>query len=221
MKTSETIIVSPNVKKKLFDTLICSFEIVIFGYFINYSFPYKIIAFVALSHTAFIISRNINHQLISFAQLFKNTFKTRTIIYLFIGIQMGLTAAMYYRGSITMPVLPNLIKPFSIIAVSIGITEELFFRGFIQTQLNRINTYWAILFAAFTHTAYKTSLFISPATIIPHENIPFFMIASFIAFIILGILKQQSKNLLPSIIAHAAFDLVVYAEITQTPWWVW
>jgi membrane protease YdiL (CAAX protease family) len=222
MNATEPLKMMPRrTKKAVLDAIVCSIEILIFAYFINYPFPYKIIAFIPLIMVAFIISRHINSPIISFQLLFRNTLSLRMGVYIIIGFQLGLAAAMYYRGNSGIPILPDFFKPFAFVAASIGIMEELFFRGFIQTQMNRLHAYFAVFFAALAHAAYKVSLFLSPATPIPHENITLFFIYSFAAYIILGILTNKSKNLLPAIIAHAIFDLVVYAETSQAPWWVW
>ncbi len=221
MNTAEPIKgMTRSTKKAVLDAIACSIEIVIFGYFISFSFPYKTIAFIPLFLIAFIISRHVNSPIISFLHLFRKTFTLRMSIYLIIGFQLGMAAAMYYRGNLGMPVLPDVIKPFSIVAVSIGIMEELFFRGFIQTQMNQLNAYFAIFFSALAHAAYKASLFLSPNAI-PHEHLILFFVGSFGAFIVLGLLRQQSKNLLPAIVTHAVFDLVVYSEVSHIPWWVW
>lgn len=222
MNPSEPLKMMPRrTKKAVFDTIVCSIEILIFGYFINYPFPYKIIAFIPLIMVAFVISRHVNSPMTSFQLLFRNTLTLRTGVYIIIGFQLGLAAAMYYRGSSGIPIFPDFFKPFAFVAASIGIMEELFFRGFIQTQMTRLHTNFALFFAALAHTAYKASLFLSPAADQPHDNIILFIGYSFAAYIILGILKNKSKSLLPAIIAHAIFDLVVYAEVVHAPWWVW
>lgn len=44
---------------------------------------------------------------------------------------------------------------------------------------------------------------------------------TFVAGIIFGTIKHFSKSILPSFIAHALFDIWVYAEFVSAPWWVW
>jgi membrane protease YdiL (CAAX protease family) len=137
-----------------------------------------------------------------------------------IGFQMGIAGAIYYRGSFGMPALPTTIKSFAFVAVGIGITEELVFRGFIQGRLSKLHPGFAIVFAALAHATYKACLFLSPA-VTYHYSIVLFYTWSLAAFILMGLLRYYSKSIVPAIIVHAVFDYIVYAESTTAPWWVW
>ena len=107
-----------------------------------------------------------------------------------------------------------------VVAVSVAIIEELVFRGFIQGQISKLNIDFAMVFAAFAHASYKACLFLSPAAI-PQQHLVSYFIWSFGAYVVLGFLKNYSKSIVPVIIAHVIFDLIVYAEVLQAPWWVW
>jgi len=52
-------------------------------------------------------------------------------------------------------------------------------------------------------------------------NIEFLAFWTIIAGIIIGTIKNMAKSLLPSLITHALFDILVYAENIAAPWWVW
>jgi hypothetical protein len=39
--------------------------------------------------------------------------------------------------------------------------------------------------------------------------------------VIFGLLRQVSGSVAPSMVAHAAFDLLVYGALARAPWWVW
>ena len=83
-----------------------------------------------------------------------------------------------------------------------------------------LNTNFAVLFAAFAHAFYKVCLFLSPAA--PYQqDLTAFFFWSFAAYVALGLLRFYSKSMIPVIISHAVFDLIVYAEILEAPWWVW
>lgn len=203
--------------KILGDAVLCSLALAVFAFCINFTFPLKIFAFIALALAAFIISRNKNEFIIPTV---KYIFNPWVIVYCIIGLQMGIAGAMYYRGSFGMPVLPLAIRSFVWVAVCIGITEELVFRGFIQGLLSKLHPGFAIVFAALAHATYKACLFISPAADY-HYSIMLFYTWSFGAFILIGILRHYSKSILPAIIIHAVFDFLVYAESINAPWWVW
>jgi membrane protease YdiL (CAAX protease family) len=207
-------------QRAVLDALLCSLGLAIFAYLVTNPFPYKITALFPLLITAFIISRQIKSPLRTFKLLFENVSSLKIAIYTIIGIQMGLAAAMYHRGSLGMTVLPEAFRSFALIAASIGILEELVFRGFIQGRLMLLNTNFAVLFAAFAHAFYKVCLFLSPAA--PYQqDLTAFFFWSFAAYVALGLLRFYSKSMIPVIISHAVFDLIVYAEILEAPWWVW
>jgi membrane protease YdiL (CAAX protease family) len=210
--------VPPN--NALLDAILCSAGFAWFAYLIIYPFPLKTAALIPLSASAYIMSRNINWSLFSRKFLLQKFSPKRMIASNLIGLQMGIIGAMYYRGSFGMPVFPSAIRGFAMTAVCIGILEELLFRGFIQGRLLKLNPGFAILFAAFAHATYKVFLFISPAS--QHlPSIALFYIWTIGASIVIGLLRYYSKSIVPAIIVHAIFDLLVYAENLQAPWWVW
>jgi membrane protease YdiL (CAAX protease family) len=203
--------------KILADAVLCSLALAVFAFCINFAFPLKAFAFIALALAAFIIGRNRSEFIIPSV---KYIFNPLVIVSCVIGLQMGIAGAMYYRGSFGMPVLPAVVRNFVWIAVCIGIMEELVFRGFVQGLLSKLHPGFAIVFAALAHATYKACLFISPAADY-HYSIMLFYTWSFGAFILIGILRHYSKSILPAIIVHAVFDLLVYAENFTAPWWVW
>jgi membrane protease YdiL (CAAX protease family) len=78
----------------------------------------------------------------------------------------------------------------------------------------------AITGAALIHAGYKAGLFLSPSTM----NITpvwLFFSWSFGAFLLIGLLRYFSNSIWPAILAHAVFDLLVYAENAEPPVWVW
>jgi membrane protease YdiL (CAAX protease family) len=192
------------------DAVLCSVCLIAFSYLAVYSFPIKAAAFV--------ISRHVSRG--SYRISWKDIFSARMLVYCSIGLLMGIAGAMYYRGSFGMPVFPAITRNFVWVAVCIGVMEELVFRGFIQGQVSKLHPGLAIVFAAFAHTTYKVFLFLSPAAQ-QHHSVFLFFTWTFGAFLLIGWLKYFSKSIIPAILVHAVFDLLVYAENSAAPWWVW
>jgi membrane protease YdiL (CAAX protease family) len=71
-----------------------------------------------------------------------------------------------------------------------------------------------------SHTGYKVFLFLSHAVIV-NVDTGFLALFTFLAGVVFGTLKYISGSLIPAITAHALFDIIVYAEFVQAPWWVW
>ncbi|MBI5370954.1 MAG: CPBP family intramembrane metalloprotease [Sphingobacteriales bacterium] len=202
------------------DALLCSTGLVLFGYFIGYPVPVKLAAFIPLALAGYIISRQPGLLIRAAGDLTKESSTVQLLLYVLAGFLMGLAAAFYYRGSYSMPLLPGFFRGFVLIAVCIGILEELVFRGFIQGILQGRHAGLAIGIAALAHACYKAALFLSPAAEGSHPLYLFFT-WSLGAFILLGLLRYYSRSLLPPVIVHAVFDLLVYAENAEAPWWVW
>jgi len=219
MKRPGTIITVPATNWKIMtDAILCSGCIILFAYLVVFPFPTKAAAFIPLTIAASVISHRVSTD--SFYLLWQDIFSAKMLVYYIIGFLMGTAGAMYYRGSFGMPVLPATVRSFAGVAVCIGVMEELVFRGFIQGQVSKLHPGFAIVFAAFAHTTYKVFLFLSPAAP-EYHSIGLFYTWTFGAFISIGLLRHYSKSIIPAIIVHAVFDLLVYAENLQAPWWVW
>jgi membrane protease YdiL (CAAX protease family) len=204
----------------LSEAIICSLGLMFFSFFIQYKFPLQILAFVALLISAFIISRNLR----SLSDLKKITgenisFKI-TLLYTIFGIALGIVLAVYYRWYLETSLFPGSVHLFVIAAALIGCMEELVFRGFIQEYVKKINGPFSILFSTLSHTGYKCCLFLSPV-ITANVDVGFLAFWTFIIGILFGTIRHLSKSLLPSLSAHALFDILVYGEFVQAPWWVW
>jgi membrane protease YdiL (CAAX protease family) len=204
----------------LSEAIICSLGLMIFSFFIHYKIPVSLISFSALLVSAFIISRNIR----SFSDLKTITGSGKSaeinLLYCCLGTTGGILLAAIYRWHLDIRIFPDNIHPFIIVAALIGITEELVFRGFIQEHVKSINGLFSILFSAISHTGYKCCLFLSPS-VAASPDLGFLALWTFISGIIFGTARHFSRSILPSLIAHALFDIIVYAEYVSAPWWVW
>jgi membrane protease YdiL (CAAX protease family) len=144
----------------------------------------------------------------------------KTALYAALGAALGLGLGVWYRWHIGAPPLPEAFRGFALVAALIGSAEEVLYRGYVQGRVGRLGAVGAVGCAALLHTAYKSALFALPgaaATI----DLEFIVAATFIGGLVFGALRQLSGNVLAPLAAHAAFDLVVYAELAEAPWWVW
>jgi membrane protease YdiL (CAAX protease family) len=200
--------------------ILFSFGLMVFSFFIHYKFPVRLFSFAALLMVAFIVSRNLR----SIPDLKKITGENIsfriTFLYSISGIAAGIMLAVIYRRHLDIRLLPGSLHLFVIAAALIGCMEELVFRGFLQEYVSSINGPFSVLFSTLSHTGYKCCLFLSPV-ITADINIGFLALWTLIAGILFGTIKHISKSILPSLIAHALFDIIVYGEFVSAPWWVW
>jgi membrane protease YdiL (CAAX protease family) len=204
----------------LAESLIFVIGIIIFAVFSHRKILTLIISFAGLIIAGIIINRNIR-TLRDFKSLFGfNNISGATFIYLFIAIVFGVLIAVVYRNHQHNFVLPDRLTYFAIIAMLIGSTEELVFRGFIQSHTRYINVIFSVIFATLAHTAYKCTFFIAHQS--GYEmDIMFLMKWTIVGGIVFGVLKEYSGNIVPPLAGHAVFDLLVYGDSITVPWWIW
>lgn len=206
--------------KVLAEASLCSLALMVFSFFINYEFPLKLVSLFALVLASYLLG----HQLKVLSDLWSKTGESVTFMVSFLfsltGIVIGILLAMFYRWHLGISFFPESIHWFVIIAALIGASEELIFRGFLQQQVKSINGPFSVLFSTLSHTGYKCCLFLAPAAA-AGINIPNLAFWTFLFGLLFGTIKHLSKSILPSLIAHALFDILVYAEFVKAPWWVW
>jgi membrane protease YdiL (CAAX protease family) len=204
----------------VYGAVVCSLALMLFSFFVSFEFPVKLVAFASLLGVGLIISRELK----SWSDAGKITGKIHDplsfILFTVACILLGIGVAILYRWHLDTNLFPRMLMPFSIVAISIGSAEELVFRGFIQGQVSSINKWFPAVFGALSHTAYKCCLFLSPV-IQHHTDILFLAEGTFAAGIILGIVRQASGSVWPAVLAHAIFDILVYGENLNPPFWVW
>lgn len=193
--------------------------IFIFAFFIGATFPVILIAVSGLVVSGLLISKRIS----SFNEglpKFGIAYHQSTWIYSIIGIQLGVLVGIFYRWHLSAPLLVGRLTYFSLIAAAIGASEELFFRGYLQHMLFKVNSWFAIVFASAGHTVYKAILFLSPFAL--HKvDVWFLMIWTFAVGLFFGWITKVSKSVLPAVLAHAVFDIWIYGQLSHAPWWVW
>ena len=170
--------------------------------------------------TASVFSRNLKSGSDLKRIIGESVYPEIMVLYSFAGVLFGIMLAILYRSHLDISLFPNSLHLFCFVAALIGCTEELVFRGFIQDYVKSINPLFSILFSTLSHTGYKCCLFLSPV-VSADINIEFLAFWTIIAGILIGTIKHFSKNLLPSLITHSLFDILVYAENVAAPWWVW
>jgi membrane protease YdiL (CAAX protease family) len=138
-----------------------------------------------------------------------------------VALALGITLGIVDRYRLGMNLLPaGGLEPFALVACLIGATEELVYRGWLQGMASPFGATAAVLIAAFAHAAYKTALFVWPTDALP----PHLLELAFLTFaggILFGALRQWTKSVVPSMVAHVALDLMVYGAVAYAPWWVW
>jgi membrane protease YdiL (CAAX protease family) len=137
-----------------------------------------------------------------------------------VGALLGLALGLWYRRHIGAPALPEAFRGFALLAALVGSAEEILYRGYVQGRVRRLGAVGAVACAALLHTAYKSALFALPGEAVA-INFPFIVAATFVGGLAFGVLRELSASVLAPLAAHAAFDLIVYAELAEAPWWVW
>jgi membrane protease YdiL (CAAX protease family) len=202
------------------DGFICTLAIWIFSLFIQRESGLHYFAYAGLLLAAFIISRSIPNFSALFSAFGISPFRRKTLNYIIAGLVLGLLLAFLNKTLSGVPVFPSILTKFTIIAALIGITEELVFRGYVQAQMAPAGTLASIVIASAGHTVYKYLIIKT----LPDElqvNYPLLVLLTFGIGIILGILRDRSKNILPPALAHAVFDIIVYGGFQSAPLWVW
>lgn len=203
----------------LVELLLLSVLLVVFSWFIHDQWPMRLISFFALLAISWIISDHYQFLKDLGYQLRHDLLSKKMVIFNLIGLQLGIAIALYFRYSSQMNLLPQSSNWFLVTGLSIAVAEECLFRGIVQSTAEKMHYGTAPLVAALIHSTYKVMIFIPLGSSNPNINSLF--VGSFIAFVGLGYLKQFARSIVPAIIAHVAFDIIVYAEYTHAPWWVW
>ena len=132
----------------------------------------------------------------------------------------GIGLAFLFRYSAHRPLFLTSLQSFVLVAAAIGAAEELLFRGFVQGRLARLGWPAAVILAALAHTAYKTALFAFP----PEDLVIRYATLASWTFMVgatFGLTRHFSRSLLPALTAHVLFDIFVYGDWAEAPWWVW
>jgi membrane protease YdiL (CAAX protease family) len=133
----------------------------------------------------------------------------------------GLLLGILYNFLKTDYLIPASLTGFVLIAPLIGAAEELVFRGFVQTRSAvSMGAAGSILMGASGHTLYKfLVIWTVPAEL--DTYFPSLLILTFLSGLVFGFMKERSGSILPPVLSHAFFDIIVYGGATLAPIWVW
>ena len=132
----------------------------------------------------------------------------------------GMALGIVCRSAYQQDAWPKGFTGFAIAAAAIGATEELVYRGYIQGRLASWGAPAAVAGAAFAHAAYKLAVFLGGPSGV-HVNYLCLALATFLGGLALGALRRLSRSVVPSVAFHVAFDIVLYGDRLEAPWWVW
>ena len=204
----------------LAESLICVIGIVIFSVFSHGKIIPFLISLSGLLIAGIVINMNARtlRDLISLFGF--NKMSGITVIYIIIAVVFGILIGVVYRKHQHDFLIPVRLTYFAVPAILIGSTEELVFRGFIQGHTRRAGILISIIFAILSHAVYKCSFFLAHQSVY-HTDILFLMKWTIFGGIIFSVIKEYSDNIWAPLAGHAVFDLLVYGDVTGTPWWVW
>lgn len=194
--------------------------ICIFGLIINCPIPWTLLAGAALLASAVTIGHSFLREGNPPIILGLKPFSGKAIPSLVLGCAFGIVLGILFRFYSDLPLFPEAVGWFVIVAVGIGATEELLYRGYIQGRFSVLGWLLAPLLAAAAHTLYKIALFVSPPAGVAIDY-AVLVAGTFLAGIVFGLLREWSGNVLPPLAGHVLFDIIVYGENAHAPWWVW
>ncbi len=194
--------------------------ILVFAGFSHRSFPLILLSLSGLVVSVMVIAAEIR----AFKDLFIvfdwHKLSKKSIWYVPVCIIIGLVFGIIYRDYLQVSVLPLSFTGFAVVAMAIGSSEELLFRGYLQSRIRNYNAVLSVLTATCAHTAYKLLLFL-PYRSEPDISIIFILQWTFLGGLVFALLKEFSQNSAYPVASHALFDLLVYGDSLVTPWWVW
>lgn len=199
---------------------LASAGMVLFALFAHTALPTFSLALGGLTLTALAMAGTLRSSE-PLAEIFGVTGLSRRVLAWSMTVLVG-TAALsaLFRNSAGRPPLPVNLEWFLFPAAAIGATEELLFRGYVQGRLDSLGWPAAVLLAAGAHTGYKVALFVFPpeGLAIQYGTLAFW---TFATGAILGFTRHRSRSVLPAVAGHVLFDILVYGDWTEAPWWVW
>lgn len=204
----------------IFKLLLFIAGILVFAGFSHRSFPLILLSFAGLIVSVLVIASEIRTLQDLFILFDWHNLSKKSIWYLPVCIIIGLVFGIIYRDYLHVSILPLRFTGFAVIAMAIGSSEEVLFRGYLQSRIRDHNAVLSVLTATCAHTAYKLLLFL-PYRSEPDISIIFILQWTFLGGLVFALLKECSQNSVYPVISHALFDLLVYGDNLVTPWWVW
>jgi len=203
------------------EPLLAAGGLVVFGLVSHRGLPWAALGASAVLVAAAAIARSLRRAVRPAALLGLGRVTARTASWSIPGMLLGTGAAFLHRQGMGISIWPVAgAGAFALVACMIGATEEVVYRGWLQGTLRPFGWHAAVACSAVAHAAYKTALF---AWLPGSEIMDLAAIALWttVGGVVLGMLREISDSLLPAILAHVAFDFMVYGTLNHAPWWVW
>jgi membrane protease YdiL (CAAX protease family) len=147
-------------------------------------------------------------------------FNKRIVLYGVAGIIVGAIPAFCGRYVYDLTDFPKPLTIIALVSPLIGITEELVFRGYIQGRLRILGWAGSVSIAAACHAVYKLLVLWSVNDLVEVDFIALTGL-TFAFGIIVGLMRAGSRSVLPALLGHATFDVLMYGDFTSMPVWVW
>ena len=193
--------------------------ILLFAGFIHHTWPLKLLAVGGLTLSAVLIgysSRNVK-LVVAFGLVYRGRI---TLYWLIPGLLIGLGAGILTRTHFNLAPIPDTLTMLALVTPLIGAFEEVVFRGFLQGYLRPIGGLFSILYAMAAFTCYKILVVLSFSSTMEFDLF-FLLIWTSVGGFLFGLLRELSRNVYPSLLAHALFDIILYGGMTLTPAWIW
>jgi uncharacterized protein len=120
-----------------------------------------------------------------------------------IAVSLGETVASPPSAGFHVPALPTLVAQLVFLAFVVGPTEELLFRGLIQTGLRESLGRWGIVFGALLFGFFHLVNLVSQ----PLGTTALQVLTAIVIGLVFGALYDRTRNLVGASLAHGAADL--------------
>ena len=201
------------------NVLLSAAGILLFATFVHHSFPLLLFAIIGLSFTSVVIAISTRNK--PFLESFGlGRPDRRALLFLVPALLLGVALGILTRRRFELSLIPAGFTGVVLVAPLIGAVEELVFRGYMQGHLRPAGKILSIVSASGIHTCYKLLVILTLA--LPLQFDFFFLIFwTFLGGLLFGTLRELSGSVVPPMLAHAVFDIVLYGGMAAAPVWVW
>ncbi len=190
----------------------------------NTATPLTYLAVILYLVSGLVIGIDIRNNPASHEGDFLNLFRTNYFLHGAIGCVSAYLGYLsyqtfYYSGYGFVPRAEwNLPCTTAILIASIAVSEELFFRGYLQVRLSdSMSMASSILLSSLSIAVYKIIIHLNGIDFLKIVEVGGF---SFAGSIWLGYLLARYKTVVSPIVFHVAWDFLVYSHHTRTPYWI-
>lgn len=201
------------------NVLLSAAGILLFATFVHHSFPLLLIAISGLTFTAVIIGLSTRDK--TFQEAFGlGQINRRILLFMIPALLLGVALGILTRRRFELSLIPAGFTGVVLVAPLVGAVEEFVFRGYMQGHLRPAGKIFSIVSATSIHTCYKLLVILTLA--VPLQFDFFFLIFwTFLGGLLFGTLRELSGSVVPPMVAHAMFDIVLYGGLQAAPVWVW